>query len=213
MSYSIKEVFYSLQGEGFHAGRPAIFCRFSNCNLWTGREEDRERAICQFCDTDFIGTDGQNGGRFKTAEDLTAHLLQFWPDSDVRPFTVLTGGEPLMQVDQELVEALHKANVEIAVETNGTKPAPAGIDWICMSPKANTEIVLTQGHELKLVYPQPDLMPSAVKDLEFEHFYLQPMADTNTNLNQNHTKMALEYCLKHPKWKLSLQTHKFLGID
>lgn len=213
MSYSIKEVFYSLQGEGFHAGRPAIFCRFSNCNLWTGREQDRAQAICQFCDTDFIGTDGQNGGRFKTAQDLVDHLLQFWPDSNIQPFTVLTGGEPLMQVDDALVAALHGANFEIAVETNGTKPAPAGIDWICMSPKANTDIVLTQGNELKLVYPQPNLMPSAVADLDFDYFYLQPMADTNTNLNQNHTKMALDYCLKHPKWHLSLQTHKFLGID
>ncbi|WP_130537065.1 7-carboxy-7-deazaguanine synthase [Thiomicrorhabdus indica] len=213
MSYSIKEVFYSLQGEGFHAGRPAIFCRFSNCNLWTGREEDREKAICKFCDTDFVGTDGQNGGRFKTAEDLANHLLQFWPDKNIKPFTVLTGGEPLMQVDKELVDALHKANFEIAVETNGTKSPPAGIDWICMSPKANTEIVLTQGNELKLVYPQPELMPNIVEQMAFEYFYLQPMANTNTDLNQNHTKMALDYCLKHPKWNLSLQTHKFLGID
>ena len=213
MSYSIKEVFYSLQGEGFHAGRPAIFCRFSNCNLWTGREEDRAKAICQFCDTDFIGTDGQNGGRFKTADDLVQHLLQFWPDSKVHPFVILTGGEPLMQVDETLTTAMHAAHFEIAVETNGTKPAPAGLDWICVSPKANTEIVLTKGDELKLVYPQPTMMPKQVEDLDFDYFYLQPMADTNTNLNQKHTKMALEYCLKHPKWNLSLQTHKFLGID
>ena len=213
MSYSIKEVFYSLQGEGFHAGRPAIFCRFSNCNLWTGREQDRASAICQFCDTDFVGTDGQNGGRFKTADDLVTHLLKFWPESETPPFTVLTGGEPLMQVDQALIEALHSANFEIAVETNGTKKAPAGIDWICVSPKANSELVLTQGDELKLVYPQPNLMPETVEQMNFKHFYLQPMANTNTDLNQNHTKMALEYCLKHPKWNLSLQTHKFLGID
>ena len=214
MSYSIKEVFYSLQGEGFHAGRPAIFCRFSNCNLWTGREQDRENAICQFCDTDFIGTDGQNGGRFKTAQNLVAHLLQFWPEnSQVPAFVVLTGGEPLMQVDASLVEALHQADFEIAVETNGTKPAPDGIDWICVSPKANTDLVLTSGDELKLVYPQTNLMPSQVSDLEFTHFYLQPMANTNTDLNHNHTNMALEYCLRNPKWKLSLQTHKFLGID
>jgi 7-carboxy-7-deazaguanine synthase len=213
MSYSIKEVFYSLQGEGFHAGRPAIFCRFSNCNLWTGREQDRDEAICKFCDTDFIGTDGQNGGRFKSAEALATHLLQFWPDTNTQPFTVLTGGEPLMQVDAALVKALHDANFEIAVETNGTKPAPEGIDWICVSPKANTDLRLTKGDELKLVYPQPELMPNQVNHLDFKFWFLQPMADTNTQLNQNHTKMALEYCLKNPHWNLSLQTHKLLGID
>ncbi|BBP46389.1 7-carboxy-7-deazaguanine synthase [Thiosulfatimonas sediminis] len=213
MSYSIKEVFFSLQGEGFHAGRPAIFCRFSNCNLWTGREEDRAKAVCQFCDTDFIGTDGQNGGRFKTPKALVTHLLQFWPSKDVHPFVILTGGEPLLQVDSALIEALHAVHFEIALETNGTKVAPDGIDWICMSPKANTDILLTKGDELKLVYPQPMLMPHQVEHLEFAYFYLQPMADTNTNLNQQHTQMALDYCLKHPQWNLSLQTHKFLGID
>ncbi|MBN2647073.1 MAG: 7-carboxy-7-deazaguanine synthase [Thiotrichales bacterium] len=213
MSYTIKEVFYSLQGEGFHAGRPAIFCRFSQCNLWTGREEDRATAICQFCDTDFIGTDGQNGGRFKNAQTLTEHLLQFWPSTSVPPFVVLTGGEPLLQVDSALIDALHNARFEIALETNGTKAAPKGIDWICVSPKAQSELLLIEGDELKLVYPQPELMPNVVEHLSFRHFYLQPMANTNTSLNQKHTQMALEYCLKHPQWKLSLQTHKFLGID
>lgn len=214
MSYSIKEVFYSLQGEATHAGRPAIFCRFSNCNLWTGREQDRDSAVCQFCDTDFIGTDGQNGGRFKDAKDLCEHLIQFWPaDTSQHPFVVLTGGEPLLQVDVALVQALHDYNFEIAIETNGTKEAPAGIDWICMSPKANAPIILDKGHELKLVFPQPELMPEAVEDLEFEHFYLQPMDDTNPEIAQQNLKQTLQYCLDNPKWQLSLQTHKMLGID
>jgi len=214
MSYSVKEVFYSLQGEGFHSGRPAIFCRLSKCNLWTGREEDRAEAVCQFCDTDFIGTDGQNGGKFKDAEALCQHLLQFWPqNTNVNPFVVLTGGEPLLQVDELLVQALHKHNVEIAVETNGTKSAPADIDWICMSPKANAPLILDTGHELKLVYPQPDLMPEKVADLTFDYFYLQPMDDQDPKVSQQNIKQAVAYCLANPQWKLSLQTHKFLGID
>ncbi|WP_040728152.1 7-carboxy-7-deazaguanine synthase [Thiomicrorhabdus sp. Kp2] len=214
MSYSVKEVFYSLQGEGFHSGRPAIFCRMSKCNLWTGREVDRAEAVCQFCDTDFIGTDGQNGGKFADAEALCQHLLQFWPvDSKQHPFVVLTGGEPLLQVDEALINALHNHHFEIAVETNGTKTAPAGIDWICMSPKANAPIILDSGHELKLVFPQPELMPEKVADLNFDFFYLQPMDDSNSEVTQENIKQAVAYCLAHPQWKLSLQTHKLLGID
>lgn len=214
MSYTVKEVFYSLQGEGVHTGRPAIFCRFSNCNLWTGREEDREQAICKFCDTDFIGTDGQNGGRFKTAEELCEHLLAFWPQqAHQHPFVVLTGGEPLLQVDKILVDALHSHQFEIAIETNGTKDAPQGIDWICMSPKANAPIILDKGDELKLVYPQKEIPPEKVMNLEFNHFYLQPMDDPDPAVTQANIKKAVQYCLEHPKWQLSLQTHKMLGID
>ncbi|WP_373019845.1 7-carboxy-7-deazaguanine synthase [Thiomicrorhabdus sp.] len=214
MSYSVKEVFYSLQGEGFHSGRPSIFCRMSKCNLWTGREQDRADAVCQFCDTDFIGTDGQNGGRFENAEALCRHLLEFWPqDSLEPPFVVLTGGEPLLQVDQQLVDALHRHNFEIAIETNGTKSAPEEIDWICVSPKANAPLILDSGNELKLVYPQPDLMPEKVAELNFEHFYLQPMDDADPKVTEANIKQAVQYCLRHPQWKLSLQTHKLLGID
>lgn len=210
MAYRIKEVFYSLQGEGFHSGRPAIFCRFSHCNLWTGKEKDRAQAICQFCDTDFVGTDGQNGGVFATADALTAHLLQFWPDANTPPFVVLTGGEPLLQVNDALIEALHTEGVEIAVETNGTLKAPTGIDWLCVSPKAGAPLIQTSGNELKLVYPQPALMPEQVAQLAFDYFYLQPMDGPHA---QAHTREALAYCLAHPKWRLSLQTHKLLGID
>ena len=214
MGYSLKEVFYSLQGEGVHSGRPAIFCRLSNCNLWTGREEDRAKAVCQFCDTDFIGTDGQNGGRFATAYDLAKHLKDFWPEKSVQhPFVVLTGGEPLLQVDDTLVNALHEADFEIAIETNGTKTAPNGIDWICMSPKANAPIILDKGDELKLVYPQPELMPEKVAHLEFEHFFIQPMDDPDQIITQQNIKQAIQYCLANPQWQLSLQTHKMLGID
>jgi len=214
MSYSIKEVFYSLQGEGFHAGRPAIFCRFSKCNLWTGREEDRADAICQFCDTDFIGTDGQNGGRFKDAQALCQHLLQFWPANiQQHPFVVLTGGEPLLQVDQDLVDTLHSHQFEIAVETNATKLPPEHIDWLCVSPKANAPLILDSGNEIKLVYPQADLMPETVAHLKFDFYYLQPMDDPNPTVTQQNIKMAVDYCLQHPQWQLSLQTHKLLGID
>jgi len=214
MSYSVKEVFYSLQGEGFHSGRPAIFCRMSKCNLWTGREADRAEAICQFCDTDFIGTDGQNGGKFNNAEALCQHLLGFWQNNNEQnPFIVLTGGEPLLQVDEDLIKTLHNNKFEIAVETNGTKTAPTGIDWICMSPKANAPIILDSGDELKLVFPQPDLMPEKVADLAFSYFYLQPMDDQDPNITQQNIKQAVAYCLAHPQWKLSLQTHKLLGID
>lgn len=211
MSYQIKEVFYSLQGEGVHTGRPAIFCRFSQCNLWTGREQDRQNAICSFCDTDFVGTDGQNGGRFADAKALTQHLLSFWPKStQAHPFVVLTGGEPLLQVDQNLVDELHKHKIEIAIETNGTKLPPKGIDWICVSPKAGAPWILTEGDELKLVYPQTGLLPNNLSTTGFNHLYLQPMdgADQAKNL-----KSAISFCLQHPEWHLSLQTHKIMDID
>ena len=211
MSYQIKEVFYSLQGEGVHTGRPAIFCRFSQCNLWTGREQDRENAICSFCDTDFVGTDGQNGGRFEDAQALTQHLLSFWPESSQQhPFMVLTGGEPLLQVDQALVNEMHQHQIEIAIETNGTKLPPEGIDWICVSPKAGAPWILTEGDELKLVYPQANLMPNKIPLTGFKHFYLQPMDGEQQSKN---LKSAIKFCLQHPEWKISLQTHKIMNID
>lgn len=211
MSYQIKEAFYSLQGEGAHTGRPAIFCRFTQCNLWTGREQDRAEAVCQFCDTDFIGTNGQNGGRFENADSLCQHLLTLWPtNTSTAPFIVLTGGEPLLQVDQQLVDCFHRHGIQIALETNGTKLPPQGIDWICVSPKAGAPWLLTQGHELKLVYPQPGLLPDTIPLQGFDHYYLQPM--DNANQAQN-LRAAIDYCLQHPKWKLSLQTHKLLGLD
>ncbi len=209
--YSIKEAFYTLQGEGAHAGRPAIFCRFTGCNLWSGREEDRAKAVCQFCDTDFIGTDGQNGGKFATPEALVKHLLSFWPtSSSLPPYVVCTGGEPALQLDQPLVDAFHQAGFIIAIETNGTKPLPLGIDWICVSPKANAPVIITQGNELKLVYPQTLARPEHFSDMTFEHFFLQPMDGPNTAQS---TQDCISYCLKHPQWKLSLQTHKIIGID
>lgn len=212
MSYQIKEAFYSLQGEGYHAGRPAIFCRFTQCNLWSGRERDRASAICPFCDTDFIGTDGQNGGRFESETALCEHLIRLWPETKhIRPFVVLTGGEPILQVDQALIDELHAFNFEIAVETNGTKHPPEGIDWICVSPKANAPWILTSGDELKLVYPQNNLMPDIINEThKFKHYFLQPMDGLDST---NNTQKALNYCLKHPKWRLSLQTHKILGIS
>lgn len=213
MSYRIKEAFYSLQGEGFHSGRPAIFCRFSHCNLWTGKEADRAQAVCQFCDTDFVGTDGQNGGVFATAEALTQHLKTLWPNDQTHPFVVLTGGEPLLQVDAKLIKALHACQFEIAVETNGTLLPPEGLDWICVSPKSGADLKLIQGDELKLVYPQPHLTPEKVATLAFEHFYLQPMASSDKDVTQQNIREAVSYCLSHPQWSLSLQTHKILGID
>ena len=208
--YTVKEMFFTLPGEGAHAGRPAVFCRFTGCNLWSGREQDRAKAVCQFCDTDFIGTDGQNGGKFKTADELADRIQQFWPSPEGIPFVVFTGGEPALQLDAELIESVHQRGFEIAIETNGTKPLPAGIDWICVSPKADSEIIITQGHELKLVYPQLSAMPERFADCEFDHFYLQPM-DSGPKIN--HTKAVIEYCMRHPKWKMSLQTHKIVGID
>jgi 7-carboxy-7-deazaguanine synthase len=210
MSYSVKEIFYTLQGEGANTGRPAVFCRFAGCNLWSGREEDRNQAICQFCDTDFVGTDGPGGGRFPTAIALAAAVAQTWPDlKEGRPLVVCTGGEPLLQIDEELVNALHEQGFEIAIETNGTVQPPTGIDWICMSPKAGAGTVLLSGNELKLIFPQPGAEPEKYEALEFDHFYLQPMDGPRREEN---TARAVNYCLEHPRWKLSLQTHKLLGI-
>ena len=212
MTYSVKELFYTLQGEGANTGRPAVFCRFAGCNLWTGREEDRHKAVCQFCDTDFRGTDGPGGGRFETAEELARAAKNEWKSVDSfnsKTLIVCTGGEPLLQIDDELVKEFHKVGFEIAVETNGTKKAPEGIDWICVSPKANAELVLRSGNELKLVYPQAEAKPEEFAELDFEHFFLQPMDGSEVEKN---TKLAIEYCLSHPQWRLSLQTHKIVGI-
>lgn len=212
MSYAVKEVFFTLQGEGRQAGRPAVFCRFAGCNLWTGREEDRASAVCTFCDTDFVGTDGVGGGKFATAEDLADRIEATWPDDEEslsQRYVVCTGGEPTLQIDEELIEALHERGFGIAIETNGTRPVPEGIDWICVSPKANAALVQTSGDELKLVYPQPTAMPERFADLDFEHKLLQPMDGPNRAEN---TAAAVAYCLEHPRWGLSLQTHKFLGL-
>ena len=210
MTYSVKEMFYTLQGEGRHAGRPAVFCRFAGCNLWSGREEDRSSAICQFCDTDFVGTDGTHGGKFDSAQALAAAIASFWPSTDTaHRFVVLTGGEPLLQVDEALVQALHAQGFEIAVESNGTVLPPAGIDWLCISPKAGSQIVVQQGQELKLVYPQAGQEPSQFEALAFDHFYLQPLDNAQAAAN---TAAAVAYCQTHPRWKLSVQTHKWIGI-
>ena len=209
MTYAVKEIFLTLQGEGGQTGRPAVFCRFSGCNLWSGREQDRAQAVCDFCDTDFVGTDGQGGGKFDTAEALAAAIAAAWgPGQDGR-MVVLTGGEPLLQLDQPLIAALHRGGFFIAVETNGTLPAPAGIDWLCVSPKTDAPVVLTSGQELKLVYPQAGIDPAGLEGLEFERFYLQPMDGPAREAN---TQAAISYCLAHPRWRLSVQTHKYLGI-
>ena len=219
MTYSVKEIFYTLQGEGTHAGRPAVFCRFAGCNLWTGREEDRGKAICQFCDTDFVGTDGLGGGKFATAADLAARVASFWPATAAggqgRRFVVLTGGEPLLQVDTALVDALHAQGFEIAVETNGTVAAPAGLDWICVSPKAGAPLVQTSGHELKVVVPQAGFDEAALKAMEAMDFVqrrVQPMDSAQPGARQMATQWAVQWCLDHPRWMLSVQTHKTLGI-
>jgi 7-carboxy-7-deazaguanine synthase len=211
MSYTVKEIFYTLQGEGAQAGRPAVFCRFAGCNLWSGREKDRSTAICQFCDTDFVGVDGPGGGRFESAEACAAAVERAWPKfaSVAERFVVCTGGEPLLQLDESLIAALHAYRFEIAVETNGTVAAPAGVDWLCMSPKAGTKLVQRTGDELKLVYPQVGTDPVDFEMLSFRHFFLQPMDGPNRSAN---TDLAVRYCLDHPKWRLSLQLHKFLGI-
>ena len=223
MSYTVKEIFYTLQGEGAQAGRAAVFCRFSGCNLWTGREEDRSRAVCQFCDTDFVGT-GPDGGRFSTAIELADAIDRCWAGraDDLeqagirasgagagRKYVVCTGGEPLLQLDDALIDALHERDFEVAVETNGTRPAPASLDWICVSPKAGAPFVQTSGNELKLVYPQDQAPPEKFERLDFEHFFLQPMDGAETALN---TERAIEYCLAHPRWRLSIQTHKLVGL-
>jgi 7-carboxy-7-deazaguanine synthase len=208
--YKVKEIFYTLQGEGAQAGRPAVFLRFSGCNLWSGREEDRSTAICRFCDTDFRGTDGQNGGRY-TALELATKVASLWPDlSKGKPYVVCTGGEPLLQLNAPLIDALHAQCFEIALETNGTLPVPDGVDWVCVSPKAGAELVVHAGHELKLVFPQSGAEPELYEKANFQHFYLQPMDGPLVQIN---TRLTLQYCLAHPQWSLSLQTHKVLGID
>lgn len=210
MTYAVKEAFLTLQGEGANAGRVAVFCRFAGCNLWSGREQDRAAAICRFCDTDFVGTDGVNGGRFESAESLVAHLLKLWGNAPAaQRFVVCTGGEPLLQIDAPLIEALHAQGFYIAVESNGTIAAPEGIDWLCISPKAGSTVVQREGDELKLVYPQEDLPPEQVVDWHFDHRFLQPM---DGPLRTQNTAAAVAYCLDHPRWRLSLQTHKLIGI-
>lgn len=209
MTYTVKEIFYTLQGEGANAGKAAVFCRFSGCNLWTGREEDRSRAVCQFCDTDFVGV-GPDGGRFSNGESLAAAIAKAWRgDSERAKLVVCTGGEPMLQVDDELVDSLHAIGFTIAVETNGTRTAPSGIDWICVSPKAGAPFVQRSGSEIKLVFPQPSAMPGQFESLEFENFFLQPMDGPDIREN---TRLAIEYCMAHPQWRLSVQTHKMAGI-
>ncbi|NOT06787.1 MAG: 7-carboxy-7-deazaguanine synthase [Gemmatimonadales bacterium] len=212
MAYAVKEIFYTLQGEGTNAGRPAVFCRFAGCNLWTGREQDRKDAVCRFCDTEFVGTDGPGGGKFATAQALADAVAAAWPASSgakSRPLVVCTGGEPLLQLDAPLISELHRRGFEVAVETNGTVTPPAGIDWLCLSPKAEAELVISTGDELKLVYPQAGGEPERYRHLDFRQFFLQPMDGPDREQN---TRLALEYCLAHPEWRLSLQTHKILGI-
>ena len=226
MTYSVKEIYYTLQGEGAQTGRAAVFCRFAGCNLWSGKEQDRAGAVCKFCDTEFVGTDGPGCGKFETAQSLARAVADCWPRSspdisrpdssgpeNSRPagsrLVVCTGGEPLLQVDPALITAFHDEGFEIAVETNGTQPAPAGLDWICVSPKADAQLVITRGNELKLVYPQVDALPQAFEHLGFDHFFLQPMDGANVTDN---TRLAIEYCKQNPRWRLSLQTHKLLGI-
>ncbi|MET0181724.1 MAG: 7-carboxy-7-deazaguanine synthase [Caulobacterales bacterium] len=214
MSYAVKEIFYTLQGEGARAGRPSVFLRFTGCNLWNGVEKDRASAVCTFCDTDFVGMNGEGGGRFENAEMLASAVQSKWPGGGA-PYVVCTGGEPLLQLDKLLIDALHAHGFEIAIESNGTLPAPAGIDWICVSPKSNAPLAQTHGHELKLVFPQEDARPEAFAHLTFKHFFLSPMDGEpvgNPALRQSATQQAIAYCLAHPQWRLSLQTHKLLGI-
>lgn len=210
MTYSIKEIFYTLQGEGHHAGRPAVFCRFSGCNLWSGLEKDRAQATCQFCDTDFVGVNGTDGGKYVLAANLAERIASFWPQKNGgKPYVVCTGGEPLLQLDKALVDALHNVGFEIAVETNGTILPPPGIDWICVSPKAKTTLKVTRGDEMKVVIPQQGLDPCDFEKLPFRYFSVQPMDGPERDKNLG---LATEFCLSHPKWRLSLQTHKILGI-
>lgn len=214
MTWSVKEAFYTLQGEGAHTGRAAVFLRFAGCNLWSGLERDRANAVCRFCDTDFVGTDGEGGGKFREAAALAAHVQAIWQTHAApggRPYVVCTGGEPLMQLDVSLIDALHEAGFEIAIETNGTLLAPPGIDWICVSPKANSVLVQTTGHELKLVFPQdePEAQPERFVSLDFRHFFLQPRDD---GPGVSNVAATAEYCLKNPQWRLSLQTHKLTGL-
>ena len=208
MTYSVKEIFYTLQGEGAQAGRPAVFCRFSGCNLWSGLERDRATSLCSFCDTDFIGTDG--GGKFSAPNELADAIARHWPaDAGGRPYVVCTGGEPLLQLDERVIEALHERGFEVAVETNGTQPAPEGLDWICVSPKSAAPVLLDHGDELKLVFPQREAMPERFAALRFRHFFLQPMDGADRLCN---TRLAVDYCKAHPQWRLSVQMHKLVGI-
>ncbi len=209
MSYAVKEIFLTLQGEGGQAGRPAVFCRFAGCNLWSGRERDRDEAVCTFCDTDFVGLDGEGGGRFATPASLADAVEAAWRGGGEHRLVVLTGGEPLLQADGPLLQALHARGFEVALETNGTIPAPQGVDWICVSPKADAPLLQTRGQELKLVYPQPGVDPASFEGLDFERFLLQPMDGPERAAN---TRAAIAYCLAHPRWRLSVQTHKYLGI-
>lgn len=209
-SYAVKEIFYTLQGEGVRAGRPAVFLRFARCNLWSGHEGDRDAALCRFCDTDFVGTDGPGGGVFRGAVELAAQVADRWPAGvDGRPYVVCTGGEPLLQLDEALTAALHDAGFEVAIETNGTLPVPAGVDWVCVSPKAGAPLAVTHGDELKLVHPQPGAEPDRFEDLAFTHLLLQPMDGPTRRAA---TRAAVDYCLAHPRWRLSVQTHKVVGI-
>jgi 7-carboxy-7-deazaguanine synthase len=216
MTYTVKEIFYTLQGEGAQSGRAAVFCRFSGCNLWSGREEDRSRAVCQFCDTDFVGV-GPDGGRFSSATELGDAIDRCWVGTGIeiggrsrsRKYVVCTGGEPLLQLDESLIAALHQRDFEVAVETNGTRPAPGSLDWICVSPKAGAPFVQKSGNELKLVFPQEDARPEKFAQLAFDHFFLQPMDGPDLTRN---TELAIEYCLAHPQWRLSIQTHKLVGV-
>jgi len=212
MAYTVKEIYYTLQGEGYMTGRPAVFLRFSGCNLWSGHERDRASAICQFCDTDFVGMDGEGGGRFKTSTELADAVCAAWPKEGskrAKPYVVCTGGEPLLQLSSGLIRGLHSRGFEVAVETNGTLIPPKGLDWICVSPKAGAPLLLQKGHEIKLVFPQQNAMPEKFKSMEFEHFFLQPMDGPDLEAN---TRAALAYCLQHPQWRLSIQTHKVLDI-
>ena len=207
--YSVKEIFYTLQGEGANTGTPAVFCRFAGCNLWSGREEDRASAVCKFCDTEFVGTDGTGGGRFATPDELVRALQAALPAGTRGGLVVCTGGEPLLQLDAPLVEAMHAAGFRVAIETNGTQSAPQGIDWICVSPKAGAPLALKKGDEVKLVFPQPGAEPDKFEALEFRHFFLQPM---DGPAREENTRRAIDYCLAHPRWRLSLQSHKLIGI-
>jgi 7-carboxy-7-deazaguanine synthase len=209
MGYSVKELFFTLQGEGAQTGRAAVFCRFAGCNLWSGREEDRATAHCRFCDTDFVGTDGPGGGKFADAQELATRLRQTWGPRGGKPYVVFTGGEPLLQIDRALIDACHLEGLELAVETNGTVEPPSGLDWICVSPKPGLPLRIVSGHELKLVFPQPELPPERFEGLSFQHFFLQPMDGPAA---QENTASTVEYCQEHPRWRLSLQTHKLLGI-
>jgi 7-carboxy-7-deazaguanine synthase len=210
VTYSIKEIFYTLQGEGAHAGRPAVFCRFSGCNLWTGREADRATAVCTFCDTDFVGTDGERGGKFRDAETLAAEIDSLWPASHApSKYVVFTGGEPLLQLDEALIAAMHAHGFTIAIETNGTLPVPPGVDWICVSPKMGSKLVVEKGNEIKVVIPQANQDLAAYEHLDFDNFFVQPMDGL---LAAQNTRLAIETCRRNPKWKLSLQTHKLLQI-